>query len=65
MNHQLIDALTDLIIRMDEAEVRLIDESLIHRPRSDQRKGLEAKANGVVLARSYVRRSLNQARGGL
>lgn len=63
MNDQLIDALTDLIIRMDEAEVRLIDATE-HASR-DERRRLESKACGVVLARGYVREALSEARAGL
>ena len=65
MNEDLIDVLTDLIIRMDEAEARLADESLKHAARSDERKRLWAKSNGVALARGYVRNALVDARRGL
>lgn len=63
MNQKLIDALTDLIIRMDEAEVRLIDAAETAMP--FERKRLESKANGVILARGYVREALTEARAGL
>lgn len=60
MNLQLIDVLTDLIIRMDESEVRLIDATE-HATR-DERRRLESKACGVALARGYVRAALADAR---
>lgn len=63
MNLQLIDVLTDLIIRMDESEVRLIDAA--ERATRDERRRLESKACGVVLARGYVREALAEARAGL
>lgn len=63
MNNELVDVLTDLIIRMDEAEVRLITEA--EREYRDVRRHLKSKANGVVLARNYVCAALTEARAGL
>lgn len=63
MNTQLVDVLTDLIIRMDESQVRLIDAA--QRATRDERRRLESKANGVILARGYVREALDEARTSL
>lgn len=60
---ELIDTLTDLIGRMDRAEAALLDMATEHKPSSHEAIRLDAKANGVVLARSYVREALQRARG--
>lgn len=60
MNDELIDVLTDLIMRMDESEVRLIDAA--ETATRDERRRLESKACGVILARAYVRQALIEAK---
>ena len=57
-NIELLDALSDLIDRMDEAEVKLIELSNEHKPLSHESIRLESKANGVALAKSYVNDAL-------
>lgn len=60
----VVDALVDLIGRLDAAEVRLVEEAERHPARSALRAHLASKANGVVLARSYAREALNMLRRG-
>lgn len=59
--YETIDALTDLLERLDAAEVKLVQHSEFHKPLSHERIRLEGKANGVRLAASYVRESLRLA----
>lgn len=56
----LDDVLIDLIGRMDKAEAVLTDMAEEHKPRSTERNRLGGKANGVALARSYVREELTR-----
>lgn len=56
------DSLTDLISRMDAAEVRLVQMSTEHRPRSTEAIRLDSKANGVRLASGYVSEELRRIR---
>lgn len=60
-SHAVEDALSDLISRMNTAEARLVEMAEEYGPRSDRRKRLEGKANGVALARSYVADALRGA----
>lgn len=57
-NPDLVDTLRDLIGRLDTAEVHLVELADHHRPLSHERIRLEAKANGVALARTYIREEL-------
>lgn len=60
LRDRICDVLSDLIVRMDTAEVRLVEMAEEHKAGSDRRKQLEGKANGMRLARGYVRDELNQ-----
>lgn len=57
------DSLCDLISRMDDAEVKLVDMAGQHKPRSTEGIRLDAKANGVRLASGYVSEELRRIRG--
>lgn len=59
-NPDLVDTLTDLIARLDKVEADLIDLSEEHRPLSHERIRLDSKANGISLARQYVREELTR-----
>ncbi len=56
------DSLTDLISRMDEAEVKLIEMANQHKPGSIEGVRLESKANGVRLASGYVSEEFRRMR---
>ena len=62
LSDDLRDALTNLIGRMDRAEAALLDMASEHRPNSHDAVRLNAKANGVALARSYCREALEGGR---
>jgi hypothetical protein len=62
-NLPLVDALSDLVDRMDRAEVALLDMAGEHKPLSHDAIRLTAKANGVALARGYVADALRWIRG--
>lgn len=57
-----IDSLCDLISRMDDAELKLVDLAAEHRPNSTEGIRLDAKANGVRLASGFVSEELRRVR---
>lgn len=61
-DHYTEDILAYLVTRMSDAEVKLTGMAVEHQPRSDERKRLEGKANGVHLAQGYVLEALAKER---
>lgn len=56
------DSLCDLISRMDDAEIKLVEMAEDRAPRSLDAVRLESKANGVRLASGYVSEELRRIR---